>query len=94
MTQKVESVLTVFIMVCGSFGLFFGCIGLGAGLVFLLVPQAIGVGMLSFGCGSLAGMLFGAHRIMKALIETLDEMKSNEIKKAPVSRPAQSENHE
>lgn len=38
--------------------------------------QVVGVGILSVGCGSLFGMVFGAKRIMRALIETLKETKS------------------
>jgi hypothetical protein len=76
MTLKTDQVVGVFIVICVAFGLLIGCVGLGAGLIFLSVSQAVGVGILSVGCGSLFGMVFGGKRIMRALIETLKEMET------------------
>ncbi|WP_184310156.1 hypothetical protein [Aporhodopirellula rubra] len=75
MENKMESVVGVFLLICVAFGSAIGCIGFGVGLIFLSVPQAFGLGILSVGCGALFGAIFGGKRIMRSLIETLKEME-------------------
>ena len=91
--NKTEHVIGVFLLICVAFGFMIGCIGLGAGLVFLNVPQAFGLGILSVGCGSLFGAIFGGKRIMRSMIETLKEMEqeTKSPPKAPITRPAAAE---
>jgi hypothetical protein len=74
-TLKTDQIIGVFVVICFSFGLVIGCVGLGAALIFLSVAQAFGVGILSAGCGALFGLVFGGKRIMRALVETLKEME-------------------
>lgn len=54
--QKEETVAHVYFVFMGAClfgGVLIGAIGLGAGLVFLSPLQALGVGILTFGAGSL-----------------------------------------
>lgn len=74
--DRVQQIAVVFIAICVAFGLLVGCVGLGVGLIFLTVPQAIGTGLLAVGAGALFGMLFGGKRIMRPLIKELKEMET------------------
>ena len=76
MNIKPEQAVNSFIAICTAFGLLAGCVGLGAGLIFLTVAQAIGVGILATGCGALFSMVLGARKIIKAMIKAMDEMGS------------------
>ena len=75
-TRKVDDVIFSLVVICVAIGLLVGFAGLGVGLVFLSLPQAVGVGILSAGCGALYGLTFGARRLLRALVEVLKEMKS------------------
>lgn len=64
-----------FLAICFAFGLFNGFIGLGFGLVFMTVAQAIGLAILCTGFGSLIGVFFGSKMILGALVKSAKEQK-------------------
>lgn len=74
MEVKVENVLGVFLVVCGGCGLLSGCVGLGFGLMFLAVPQAIGISMLSVGAGAFLAASCGAKWIIRTIGQTIRDM--------------------
>jgi len=75
-----DKTVVVFFVICFSFGIIFGCVGFGVGLLALTAAQGVGLGILSFGVGAMFSAVFGAKRIMRALIDTIKEMelKNNE----------------
>jgi len=75
MAERSDQVFVVFLMICVSFGLVFGCFGFGLGLLFLPLQKAIGAFILSIGFGTLYAMTREAKRIIRALLETLKEME-------------------
>lgn len=75
MTIDTEKVVGIFLLICFGFGVVVGVAGLGVGLLFLNIQKAIGLGLLACGCGGLLGALFGGKRIMRALIETMNDMQ-------------------
>ena len=76
MSEHTDRVVVLLLIISFAFGLVLGCVGLGIGLVFATLQQAIGLGILSIGFGALYGMSWGARRILKALIETMKEMEA------------------
>lgn len=77
--RKTSSIVESFINICMSFGIIAGGLGLGIGLLFLTVPQAIGLGLLATSLGTLLTAFVGAKKILHVLIETLDELENDDL---------------
>lgn len=75
-----DRVVGAVVILCFAFGIVLGCVGLGGALVVLPVRQSIGVGILSFGAGAVFGMVFGAKRIMRSVIDTCREIQADDSK--------------
>mgnify|MGYP003554319529 FL=1 len=76
--KEIEShIVAVFCVVCLFFGCVFGLIGLGVGLIFMGIAQAIGLGILCCGIGAMYSAVFGATNIITALAKTEKEMKAD-----------------
>lgn len=77
--DEVSGVVHVFLMICVTFGGMAGFIGLGVGLLCLSVPQAFGVALLASGAGSLWAATIAGKRIMRSLIEVLEEQRQKKL---------------
>lgn len=90
-----DNVLSVFFVCCSVFGCGIGVIGLGIGLLCLTVSQAVGLALLSGGCGAFFGGFFGGKMLLRTILDTMREQdrKAAEEKhsRAPVTREPQSE---
>jgi hypothetical protein len=76
MTKNNELETEVFLGVCILIVLHGACVAavaLGAGLIWLEYKEAFGLAILSFGCGSLYGLTFGARAIARAIKKTFDK---------------------
>ena len=80
MDVKSNVVIVVFLWMCAFFGVMVGCLGFGLGLLLLTVPQAIGLGILSVPLGALLGMTFGARKLVRVILKSMEE--SVEFKQA------------
>lgn len=58
------------------FGVVFGLLGLGLGLVLMDVVRGIGLGILFAGFGALFSVYGGDKKILRAIITTIREMEA------------------
>lgn len=77
-----EVVVRVFLLICCVLGGLIGLLGLGLGLLFLSVPQAFGVGILSAALGSLFAAMYGARPVVRGVIKTIREQGESESSKS------------
>jgi hypothetical protein len=82
--ERKEVLFRVLIIIFVILGAMAGMIGFGIGLIWLSIPQAFGLGIVSFASGTLAWLLLGFTRISKIIMKTMDEMdeKQNRHPKA------------
>ncbi len=71
--HETENVICVFLIICGAFGCVIGFIGLGIGLLFLDVTKSFGLAFLSGGLGAIFGGGIGGKRILRAIVDTMEE---------------------
>lgn len=69
-----DQVLRIFVVVFLAVGIVAGMIGLGAGLVFLTVQQAIGVGLLSASLGAVLGWCLIGGRMLRSVVAATREV--------------------
>lgn len=74
--QTTATVVAVFLIISGAIGLAIGIFGLGIGLLFLSVSQAIGVALLSTGVGAIAGGCIGCKAILRAIIRACEDLQN------------------
>lgn len=75
-----DQIILAFILMCLAFGVAASALGFGVGLIFLAVSQAFGVGFVCFGGGALYCMTFGARAVMRAFVESIEEVESKAAK--------------
>lgn len=75
-SERTDRIVVLLLIISFAFGVFVGCVGLGFGLIFATIQQAIGIALLAVGFGALYGVSFGATRILRAIVKTMKQMES------------------